>query len=396
MLTIRLTQAEGARKELLLERTVRVVSRSGLNITERTLIEQLKGLPAGTIFHAPLFLGGRTGALAMTLWMRGEVTGEAQLVTWDAHTVKTLERNLEQNHAPTAGALTFSVTSELDLAQFPEADAIFWQMTRGDGTAEEHLAALEGLSVEGCAKGRQFFIAADEVNPTFLERFKKVCAKVSYKKVGDKRHGEVYVLSGTLAHPIATEKRPNHMATFEASLKGHEPLTLHSLPGCFCHRRADMGGLALTEVVAEHVDFEANDRIMDMGCGCGMDGLLLANAFEEKHLHITYQDSSAAAIESVRLNLTRYPHQAEVIYAADGQGEAECYDLFLANPPYFGDWRIAEFFIATAKRVLKRDGLLAFVAKSIAKPTELIEAGGFEILNAFARRGYTVLLARKR
>ncbi len=396
MLTITLTQHLHARKELLLDRTVRVVSRSGLNPTEHHLIEQLKTLPVGTQFQAPLFIGGRTGALAMVVWLRGMASGSAQLVTWDAHTVKTLERNLDENHAPAAGALTFSVTSELDLANFSESDAVFWQITRGDATAEEHLAALEGLCSEGCAPGRRFFIAADEVNPTFLERFKKMCAKVSYKKAGDKKHGEIYLLTGTLAHPIPTAKRPNHAATFEASLKGHDPITLTSLPGCFCHRRADMGGLALTEVVAEQVAFDTGDRIMDMGCGCGMDGILLATAFADKQLNVTYQDSSAAAIESLRINLTRYPHAAEAIYSADGLGEDNAYDLFLANPPYFGDWRIAECFIATAKRVLKRGGLLAFVAKSIAKPTELIEAGGFEVLNAFPRRGYTVLLAGKK
>ncbi len=392
MLTIALTRHPHARKELFFDKTLRVVSRSGLNPTEALLLAQLPTLEKNLgILSAPVFLGGRTGALAMAVWLRGKVRGPLTLHSFDAHTLDVFQRNLAENHAPTYAASEpptsgFNVTATPDIAALGEI--AFWQMTRGDGTAELHLYMLEQLTSEGGVK--DIVIAADEVNETFLERFRKTCTGVTLR-----REGTVTLLMGKVTKPLPQEKLPNHVATFEVSLKGHAPITLETWPGCFCHRRADMGGLALTEVVAEQVVFECGDRVMDMGCGCGMDGILLATAFADKHLHVDYQDSNACACESARANLHRYPHAANLIFSAKGEGDAASYDLFLANPPYFGDWRIAEFFIQTAARLLKKGGLIAFVSKREAKPQELLEQAGFTLLNAFPRRGYTVLLAER-
>ncbi len=393
MLTIALTRHPHARKELFLDKTLRVVSRSGLNPTEALLISQLPTLEKtiGT-FTRPLFLGGRTGALAMAVWLRGQAKGALTLHSFDAHTLDVFRRNLEENHVPRwdeaaeSSSAGFAVSASLDIASLGEV--AFWQMTRGDGTAELHLYILEQLtSVCGV---KDIVIAADELNATFIERFRKTCSSVTLR-----REGAVTLLMGKVTKPLPLEKLPNHVATFEVSIKGHEPLTLETYPGCFCHRRADMGGLALTEVVAEQVAFEHGDRIMDMGCGCGMDGILLATAFADKKLHVDYQDSNACACESARANLQRYPHTATLLFSAKGEGDAASYDLFLANPPYFGDWRIAEFFIETAARLLKKGGLIAFVSKREAKPQELLEHAGFTLLNTFTRRGYTVLLAER-
>lgn len=399
MLTISLTHHPHARKELLLGKTLRVVSRSGLNPTERALIEQLPALKSEDgAFRSPLFLGGRTGALALALWLtRGrEVQGALTLHTLDAHVQGTLERNLAENHAPLAApgaSFGFACSTAPDLAGVPPGNIAFWQMTKGDGTAEQHLALLERLASDAFLPGLRLLIAADEsFNETFLKRFRKACGNA----ITLRREGAVYILSGRVLHPAPVADLPDHRAAFTVSLRGHAPLELVTLPGCFCHRRADMGGLALAETVADQVAFDRNDRVMDMGCGCGMVGLLLAAAFPEKDLRIDYQDSNAAARESTQLNLHRYPHNARFFFSAEGMGERAAYDLFLANPPYFGDWRIAQAFIESAARLLKPGGILAFVSKREAKPLELITAAGFEPLGAFSRRGYTILLAARR
>ncbi|MDO4528227.1 MAG: methyltransferase [bacterium] len=390
MLTISLTRHPHARKELLLEKQLRVVSRSGLNPTELALIQRLPSLQVNVSgkLTAPLFLGGRTGALAMALWLtRGkDLQGPCRVHTFDAHTQKILQRNLDENRAPSS---LFSVETTLAVETFAvESNLVFWQMTKGDGTAERDLDTLERLLCPSTVGPRQILVAADELNETFLKRFKKHCSHVTVR-----REGTISLLVGVVTSPLSNEDRASRRATFEVSIKGHDPLTLVTYPGCFCHRRADMGGLALTEVVAENVGFEKGDRVMDMGCGCGMDGILLAMAFPEKKLRIDYQDSNAAAILSTQENLVAYPHEAHVIFSAEGEGKPKSYDLFLANPPYFGDWRIAEFFVQTAAKLLKKGGLIAFVSKREGKPTELLEAAGFTLLNTFQRRGYTILLA---
>lgn len=395
MLAIALTRHPHARKELFFDKTLRIVSRSGLNPTERLLLQHLPDLkPEGGSFHSPLFLGGRTGALAMALWLtRGNaLSGSLTLHTLDAHTEEVLLRNLEENHAPrfsgSPDSTGFRVVTALEVEQFATGNTVFWQMTRGDTSAEAHLACLERLASDVCPPRLQIVIAAEMLNETFLERFRKLCGNA----ITLRRTPEATLLSGRIARPIPFSDLPNHAAEFEVSLKGHAPIALTTLPGCFCHRRADMGGLALTEVVAENVAFDVADRVMDLGCGCGMDGILLATAFPEKHLRVDYQDSNAAARESTLLNLKRHPHDARFIFSAKGEGESAAYHLVLANPPYFGDWRIAEFFIQTAARLLRRGGLLAFVAKRESKPLELATHAGFQLCGSFSRRGYTILL----
>lgn len=391
MLTLSLTRHPHARKELLLEKSLRIVSRSGLNPTERILIESLPALGPAPL-ESPLFLGGRTGALAMTAWLRGQATGHLHLHTLDAHTADTLARNLAENNAPTwssATPLGFSIETATDLLPLiTPGTTAFWQLSKGDGTAELHLALLEQLtSTRGVAR---LLIAAENPNPTFIERLRKVTSKLSMQKLG-----AITRLSATITKPIPCDKLPTHRATFEVSLKGHPAITLETLPGCFCHRRADMGGLALTEVVAEQIALDPGDRIMDLGCGCGMNGILLATAFPEKKLHIDYQDSNAAAREATLANLKRHPHAAQFFFSAEGQGAPASYNLILANPPYFGDWRIADFFVQTAAKLLKKGGLLAFVSKRESKPLELISAAHLSHIASHTRRGYTILIAQK-
>ena len=69
-------------------------------------------------------------------------------------------------------------------------------------------------------------------------------------------------------------KRRNFASDWEASVPDGEKMVFTSLPGCFCHRRADAGGLALAEVAAREA--KPTDRLLDMGCGCGLVGLLVA------------------------------------------------------------------------------------------------------------------------
>lgn len=393
MLTIALTRHPHARKELLLGKTLRVVSRSGLNPTEKRLIEALPLLQKqSTPIINPIFLGGRTGALAMAVWLilGDRLQGKLTVHTFDAHTLQILKRNLAENNAPEA---LLSAQAETDLTTLTQAGCshVFWQLTKGDGTAERDLETLEQLFDAPENSERRFTIVAEEPNETFLKRFRKHCANVLVKT-----QDGLTLIRGTLAKPLPSVERASRSADFEVSLKGHDTISLTTLPGCFCHRRADMGGLALTEVVAEHIALDKGDRVMDMGCGCGMNGILLATAFPEKALRIDYQDSNRCAYDSAKLNLQRYPHQSELYFSADGIGKASSYDLFLANPPYFGDWRIAEFFIETAARLLKRGGLLAFVSKRESKPLEMMEKAGFDLLGTFSRRGYTVLLMTRR
>ena len=193
-------------------------------------------------------------------------------------------------------------------------------------------------------------------------------------------------------------------AEWPASVPGGEKLMFTSYPGCFCHRRLDEGGLALAEVVSREVlnteaqrHGEEGLRILDMGCGCGLVGLLIANRISVSRLSsLVLVDSHARAVEAAMENAAKFGVPAEVILSDSGTPERMdgTFDVFVGNPPYYSDYRIAEVFLETAKRALKPGGVCYTVVKNAAglKP---VQEKFFPSVAVIARRGYSVLKSVK-
>ena len=187
-------------------------------------------------------------------------------------------------------------------------------------------------------------------------------------------------------------------AEWPASVPGGDKLMFTSYPGCFCHRRLDEGGLALAEVVARELcerDVRTSGlRILDMGCGCGLVGLLIANRLSSSasNLHLTLVDSHARAVEAATENAAKFGIPAEVILSDNGTPARMdgTFDVFVGNPPYYSDYRIAEVFLETAKRALKPGGVCYTVVKNAAglKP---VQEKFFPAVEVIGRRGYSVL-----
>ena len=181
-------------------------------------------------------------------------------------------------------------------------------------------------------------------------------------------------------------------AEWPASVPGGERMMFTSYPGCFCHRRLDEGGLALAEVVSRELreGKAVGTRLLDMGCGCGLVGLLVAGVV--KGLELTLVDSHARAVEAAQENAAKFAAKAEVILADDGTPSRldGTFDIFVGNPPYYSDYRIAEVFFETAKRALKKGGVCYSVVKNAAglKP---VQERYFPKADEILRRGYCVL-----
>lgn len=196
-------------------------------------------------------------------------------------------------------------------------------------------------------------------------------------------------------------------SAWEASVPGGPELSFISLPGCFCHRRPDLGGLALAEVAAKEVESRhaAGNQtldLLDMGCGCGLVGLLVADAwrrsfsesapFTDANLKLTLIDSHARALEASRQNAAQAGFAPELILADDGlpRGRTGEYDFFVGNPPYYSEYRIAEVFLETAYRALKPGGVCLTVVKTATGLLALQEKY-FRTAEVINRRGYCVL-----
>ena len=189
-------------------------------------------------------------------------------------------------------------------------------------------------------------------------------------------------------------------ATWKASVPGIDPLTFTSFPGCFCHRRQDEGGLALAEVVSKDLSSSIQHsslnppRLLDMGCGCGLVGLLIAKAV--KGVQLVGVDSHSRAIEAANLNAQALGVGAEMILADSGTPARMdgTFDVFVGNPPYYSDYRIADVFLETAKRALKPGGVCYTVCKNAAG-LEPVQKRYFPEVEIIRRRGYAVLKSVK-
>ena len=186
-------------------------------------------------------------------------------------------------------------------------------------------------------------------------------------------------------------------ATWPASVPGGQKLMLTSFPGCFCHRRVDDGGLALAEVVSRELSGKNPRAILDMGCGCGLVGFLVAASQKgDAPIRLVMVDSHTRAVEAATLNAEKLGIPAEVILSDNGTPEQMdgSFDVFVGNPPYYSDYRIADIFLATAQRTLKSGGVCYTVCKNAAG-LEPVHRRHFPDVEIIRRRGYAVLKSIK-
>lgn len=220
-------------------------------------------------------------------------------------------------------------------------------------------------------------------------------------------------------------------ATWPASVPGGQNLMLTSFPGCFCHRRVDDGGLALAEVVSRELSansslpgspqsahiprakraaqavargvraaptiasHSSSLNILDMGCGCGLVGFLVA-ARQKVPVRLVMVDSHTRAVEAAKLNAEKLGIPAEVMLSDNGTPAQMdgTFDVFVGNPPYYSDYRIADIFLETAQRALKSGGVCYTVCKN-ADGLEPVQRRYFPEVEIIRRRGYAVLKSVK-
>ena len=392
--------------------------------------------------------GNRSGGVAvaaMRRWPEAEVVAHA----FDYHHARAIRKRLLDEGLPArnvrcsagVGTVGTDPIPSVGTDPMPSAtaecrpfDAAFFMTTPQSMPAELVLDQLQDIHLN-LAEGGALY-AAFEGDPD--EALKTM--RLVWKNVNVLKRAKHAVLFRAVKRGAPVKMR-DFAATWEASVPGGEPLTFTTYPGCFCHRRPDAGGLALAEVAAREVKGESrkvkgesrkvkgeggkvkgeggkgNDEeegktpftfhpspftILDMGCGCGLVGLLVADALRTFHpspftfhltlIHLTLIDSHARAIAAAKANAARAGIEAEFILSDDGlpRGRVGEYDLFVGNPPYYSDYRIAEVFLETAYRALKPGGICLTVVKTATGLLALQEKY-FRKAEVIKRRGYCVL-----
>lgn len=169
-----------------------------------------------------------------------------------------------------------------------------------------------------------------------------------------------------------------------------EQVQLITRPGVFAHGRADAGGLAL----AESVELLPGQKVLELGCGCGLVGLLLAARLKDG-ADLVLVDSNARAVECARRGAERNGFAHIKVELSDVfEPEAASFDCVLGNPPYYAQRRIAEYFIEVAAHALRPGGTLWLVSKHGAEMESLAATHNLQTETRH-RRAYDISVCRK-
>ena len=170
-----------------------------------------------------------------------------------------------------------------------------------------------------------------------------------------------------------------------------QSISLETQKGLFSPEHIDRGTLAMLQ----HVNIEAGMRVMDLGCGCGIVGIVAAKITGEENVFMS--DADPLAVETARRNAERNHVAGVNIVLSDGfkSVDAGGFDLILSNPPYQTDFSVAKGFIEKGFNRLKIGGRLFMVTKRREwyKNKIISVFGGVEIRET---DGYYVFIAQRR
>lgn len=170
-----------------------------------------------------------------------------------------------------------------------------------------------------------------------------------------------------------------------------EPLSFETAPGLFSPRALDAGTLAMLSAIS----FKADDKVLDLGCGYGLVGIVAARAVGGEH--VVMSDNDPAAIETARRNLAANHIEGVTLVLSDGfRSLTETgFAKIICHPPYHSDFSVAKHFIEKGFNRLALGGELWMVTRRLDWYRNKLTAifGGVRV---FEDGGYFVFAAEKR
>lgn len=136
-------------------------------------------------------------------------------------------------------------------------------------------------------------------------------------------------------------------------------LSFNTSPNLFSPHAIDKGTLAMLSCV----DFDPSDKVLDLGCGCGVVGILAAKLIGEDR--IVMVDNQPEAVRLASENAALNGVGGVKAYVSDGVRDIDEKDftLILSNPPYHEDFNVAKAFIEKGFNRLALNGRMVMVTK---------------------------------
>lgn len=168
-------------------------------------------------------------------------------------------------------------------------------------------------------------------------------------------------------------------------------ISIETIEGLFSPEHIDYGTRAMLSIA----EFEKGMRVMDLGCGCGVVGILAAKKCGEEN--VVMADIDPRAVEIARKNAQANGVGGVQCVVSDGfeSVNAAGFDLILSNPPYQTDFAVAKKFIEKGFNRLKVGGRMMMVTKRLDWYRNKLRAifGGVRV---FPIDGYFVFVSEKR
>ena len=313
---------------------------------EARLYEVAKRLPGEQVV---VISAGRAQSAAMISTERRK----ASVVAWylDSYRCQLASEHQLASEAREAGAaLSYVCESDWPLED-QQADLVMLEQPK-TGEAELGRELLQ-TAWHHLQIGGAFVVATDNPKDKWLLEQMQVLSKSI--KVREFDDAKVY---------YAIKKKPlKRLREFSCQLAFRDEgnlLQLVTRPSVFAHRKLDTGARHIMDNVEVFPDAE----LIEIGCGSG--AVSMALAARDASASVFAIDSNARAIDCLKRGLELNGLEnvtAEVNH--DGLlGDREgTFDMALANPPYYADFRIAQHFIETALRALRPGGRLMLVSR---------------------------------
>ncbi len=185
--------------------------------------------------------------------------------------------------------------------------------------------------------------------------------------------------------------------TVEFDLLG-EHYHFKSDKGVFSKTKLDFGTELLLKTILTS-DIDLGKRILDLGCGAGPIGLILAHLDPEKQ--VTLADVNDRALELTRRNadLLNVSKQVEIVHSDVYLNLHSTYDSIISNPPIRAGKRVTYRIYDEAASHLNDNGSLIIVIRKeqgALSTKEHLETL-FESVNVLARKkGYYIIQSIKK
>lgn len=361
---------------------VHVMTRSdvaGQGISPATELLAETAVPAAKPDARTWLIGGGAGALATLLAKRLEASTEETprllVTTTDLNQFELTRRTLALNELEQA-----TVVSPLQLpAGERNVDLVVLEVPRDRQLARRWLCTAFHSLTDG---GALYLAGANDqgIRPVIsdAERLFGEAQLLTYR-----RHNRVARVRKSERQDdppgwaTAPGIRPDSWYEFDIPLAGagwlrphpgQSSLHLKSLSGVFSYDRLDPG----TELLLEHLPDVAGRRVLDMGCGYGLIGLLAAfNGAGQVDLVDVNLLAVASARENARqLGVANVEVKPSDLFSALAFDDRS-YDLIVSNPPFHQgkavDYSITDRMIRQAGAHLTPDGRLILVANAFIR-----------------------------